>query len=42
MHKNIVYAPSFVELKNLVLREMHTVPYVRHLNYQKTIAKYRI
>jgi hypothetical protein len=38
MHKNRIYVPSFRELRNLVLKEMHIVPYVGHIGYQKTIA----
>jgi hypothetical protein len=38
MHKNRVYVPSFEELRNLVLKEMHNVPYVGHRGYQKTIV----
>jgi hypothetical protein len=30
MHKNRIYVPSSRELRNLVLKEMHNVPYVRH------------
>jgi hypothetical protein len=41
MHKNIIYVPDSRELKNLVLKEMHNVPYVRHPSYQKTIATLR-
>ena len=41
MHKNIIYVPSFKELRNLVLKEMHNVPYVGHPDYQKTIASVR-
>jgi hypothetical protein len=33
VHKNIVCVPSFVELRNLVLREMHNVPYDGHPGY---------
>jgi hypothetical protein len=35
MHKNIIYVPSSGELRNLVLKEMHNVPYARHPGYQK-------
>jgi hypothetical protein len=38
MHKNRIYVPSFGELRNLVLKEMHTVSYVGHIGYQKTIT----
>jgi hypothetical protein len=30
MHKNRIYVPSSGELRNLVLKEMHDVPYVGH------------
>jgi hypothetical protein len=30
--------PNDQELKNMLLLEMHKVPYARHLGYQKTIA----
>jgi hypothetical protein len=41
MHKNRIYVLSFKELRNLVLKEMHDVPYVGHLGYQKTITAVR-
>jgi hypothetical protein len=41
MHKNIIYVPGSRGLENLVLKEMHNVPYVGHLRYQKTIATVR-
>jgi hypothetical protein len=41
MHKNIIYVPSSRELRNLVLKEMHDVPYVGHLGYQKMITTVR-
>jgi hypothetical protein len=41
MHKNRIYVPSSGELRNLVLKEMHNVPYVGHPGYQKTIAAVR-
>jgi hypothetical protein len=41
MHKNRIYVPSSGELRNLVLKEMHDVPYVGHLGYQKTITVVR-
>jgi hypothetical protein len=31
-----IYVPNSQELKNMILREMHNVPYARHLGYQKT------
>jgi hypothetical protein len=33
MHKNRIYVPSSGELRNLVLKEMHDVPYVGHPSY---------
>jgi hypothetical protein len=33
MHKNRIYVPSSRELRNLVLKEMHDVPYVGHPGY---------
>jgi hypothetical protein len=41
MYKGKVYVPNSSELKNEVLKEMHNVPYVGHLGYQKTIAAVR-
>jgi hypothetical protein len=38
MYKHIVYVPNDHELKNLLFSDMHKVPYVRHIVYQKTIA----
>jgi hypothetical protein len=41
MHKNRIYVPSSGDLRNLVLKEMHDVPYAGHLDYQKTITTVR-
>jgi hypothetical protein len=38
MYRGIIYVPNSLELKNMILREMHNVPYVGHQGYQKTIA----
>jgi hypothetical protein len=38
IHKNRICGPSSGELRNLVLKEMDNVPYVRHPDYQKTIS----
>jgi hypothetical protein len=38
MYKDIIYVPNSQELKNMILREMHNVPYVGHRGYHKTIA----
>jgi hypothetical protein len=32
------FVPNSQELKNLILREMHNVPYARHSSYQITIV----
>jgi hypothetical protein len=37
-YKGINCVPNSQELKNLILGEMHNVPYVGHPGYQKTIA----
>jgi hypothetical protein len=41
MHNNRIYVPSSRELRNLVLKEMHDVPYARHPGYQKMITVVR-
>ena len=33
MRKNRVYVPSSEELRDLVSKEMHNVPYVGHFDY---------
>jgi len=38
MHKTQVYAPNSYELRKVVLKEMHNVPYARHPGYQKIIV----
>ena len=38
MYRHRVYVPNDQELKNMVMREMHNVPYVGHPGYQKTIT----
>jgi hypothetical protein len=38
MYRGIIYVPNSQELKNMILRELHNVLYVRHPGYQKTIA----
>jgi hypothetical protein len=38
MYKGKIYVPNSQELKNMILREMHNVPYVRQLGYHKTIV----
>ena len=40
-YMNRVYVPNFGELRYLVLKEMHNVPYARHPGYYQTIAVVR-
>jgi hypothetical protein len=41
LYRGKVYVPNSMELKNIVLREMHNVPYVGHPGYQKSITVVR-
>jgi hypothetical protein len=41
MYKGKIYVPDSNELKNVVLKEMHNVPYVGHPGYHKTIVVVR-
>jgi hypothetical protein len=41
MYKNRIYVPSSGELRNLVLKEMHDIPYARNLGYQTKITTVR-
>jgi hypothetical protein len=38
LYKNRIYVPNFQELRIMILKEMHNVPYARHPGYQKTMA----
>jgi hypothetical protein len=38
LYKNRVHVPNVQELKIMILKEMHNVPYVGHPGYQKTMA----
>jgi len=38
LYKGKVYVPNPMEVKNIVLREMHNVPYAGHPRYQKSIT----
>jgi hypothetical protein len=38
MYRGRIYVPNSQELKNMILGEMHNVPYAGHPGYQKTIA----
>ena len=37
-YKNIIYIPSIVYLRRIVMDEIHQAPYSGHPRYQKTIA----
>jgi hypothetical protein len=41
LFRDKVYVPNTQELRNMVLKEMHNVPYVGHPGYQKTITTVR-
>jgi hypothetical protein len=38
MYKNIIYVPNSQELRIIILKEIHNVPYVGHHGYRKTVA----
>jgi hypothetical protein len=38
LYMNIFYVPNYPQLRSTILKEMHNVPYVGHLGYQKTIS----
>jgi hypothetical protein len=38
LYRNIIYVPNSHELKSMLLKEMHNVPYVGHPGYQKMVA----
>jgi hypothetical protein len=38
LYKNKIYVPNVHELKLMILKEMHNVPYARHPGYHKTVA----
>jgi hypothetical protein len=37
MYRNIIYVPNSHKLRSMILKEMHSVPYVGHLGYQKIV-----
>jgi hypothetical protein len=41
LYRGKEYVPNSMELKNIVLREMHNVPYVGHPRYHKSITSVR-
>jgi hypothetical protein len=38
LHKNRIFVPSVQDLKQIILQEMHNVPYEGHPGYQKIVA----
>jgi hypothetical protein len=38
LYKNIIYVPNSQELRIMILKEMHNVPYAGHPGYQKIVA----
>jgi hypothetical protein len=38
LYKNQIYVPNSHDLRSIILKEMHNVPYVGHPGYQKTIT----
>ena len=38
LYKNKIFVPNVQCLKQMILQEMHNVPYVGHPGYQKTVA----
>ena len=38
MHRDRVYVPDVGDIRKVVMKETHDVPYSRHSGYQKTIA----
>jgi hypothetical protein len=41
MYRGKVYVPNFMEMKNIMLREIHNVPYVEQLRHHKSITVVR-
>jgi hypothetical protein len=42
LYMNKIYVPSSHELRSMILKEMHNVPCVGHLGYQKSVAAVKI
>jgi hypothetical protein len=42
LYKNIIFVPNVQCLKQMILQEMHNVPYAGHPGYQKTVAVVKI
>ena len=41
MHRDRVYVPNVGDIRKVVLKETHDVPYAGHLGYQKIVAAVR-
>ena len=41
MHIDRVYVPNVGDIRNMVMKETHDVPYAGHSGYQKTVAAVR-
>ena len=41
MHRDRVYVPDVGDIRKVVMKEAHDVPYVGHLGYQKIVAAVR-
>jgi hypothetical protein len=38
LYKNIEYVSNVLDLRLVILKEMHNIPYAGHPGYQKTVA----
>jgi hypothetical protein len=38
LYRNIIYVPNSQELRSMILKEMHNVPYAGNQGYQKKVA----
>ena len=41
MHKDRVYVPNSGDIRKIVMKEMHNVPYFGHLGYHKIVTAVR-
>ena len=41
MHKDRFYVPDVGDIRKMVMKERHNVPYARNLGYQKKVAAVR-
>jgi hypothetical protein len=41
LYRNKFYVPNSPELRSVILKVMHNVPYARHPGYQKTISSFK-